>query len=182
MPTSSVRRRAQLLHRRPDLKIIDMRGNVETRLRRLEDDASLAAIVLAEAGLVRLGLAGKITEILGNSWMLPAVGQGAIGVECRHDDNAALELLSDIDHSPTHAAVTAERAFLRALGGGCQMPIGALAQCQDDRAHLRGAVLTPGGDWRVEGALEGDAKHAEATGERLAADLLARGAREKLKL
>lgn len=180
--TSSIRRRAQLLHRRPDLKILDMRGNVETRLRKIEDDASLAAIVLAQAGLERLGLAKKITEVLDNSWMLPAVGQGAIGVECRHDDDATLELLGRIDHPSTHAAVNAERAFLRALGGGCQVPIGALAICEEGRIGLRGAVLTPNGDWRVEGSLSGDAMDAEVIGEQLATQLLALGAREKLRL
>ncbi|MBI3412381.1 MAG: hydroxymethylbilane synthase [Planctomycetes bacterium] len=179
--TSSIRRRAQLLHRRPDLSVIDMRGNVETRLRKLEDDAILAAIVLAQAGLERLALAGKITEILDVSWMLPAVGQGAIGVECRHDDNGTLELLARIDDPLTHAAVAAERAFLRVLGGGCQMPIGALARCEDGHMHLRGVVLTPSGDWRVEGSLAGESAKAVAIGEDLAAALLTKGAREKLQ-
>src|SRR5262245_45677762 len=109
--TSSLRRRAQLLHRRPDLKIIDMRGNVETRLRKVDESPELAAIMLAQAGLERLGLAGHITEVLDTSWMLPAAGQGAIGVECRHDDERMLQLLARIDHAPTHSAVTAERAF-----------------------------------------------------------------------
>ena len=113
--TSSLRRRAQLLHRRPDLKLIDIRGNVETRLRKLEEQ-NLDATILAEAGLVRLGLADRITEILDPSWMLPAVGQGALGLECRAEDDT-LGLLRGLDDAATRQAVLAERAFLRAMGG-----------------------------------------------------------------
>src|SRR5262245_8410612 len=157
-----------------------MRGNVETRLRKVDESPELAAIMLAQAGLERLGLAGHITEVLDTSWMLPAAGQGAIGVECRHDDERMLQLLARIDHAPTHSAVTAERAFLRGLGGGCAMPIGALGVTDGESLALRGVVLTPNGEWRVEGSLTGNPDHPEEIGEQLAAELLAKGAREKL--
>src|SRR5204863_3275568 len=113
--TSSLRRKAQFLHRRPDLKLIDMRGNVETRLRKLVEQ-NLDATILAQAGLVRLGLADHITEILDPSWMLPAVGQGALGLECRTDDAATRALLDKLNDPPTRWAVLAERAMLRGLG------------------------------------------------------------------
>src|SRR5262249_55964614 len=128
--TSSLRRRAQVLHRRPDLRLIDIRGNVETRLRKL-DEQGLDALVLAQAGLVRLGLAHEIREILDPSWMLPAVGQGALGLECRTEDAATRELLRCLDDFATRQAVLAERAFLRAMGGGCQVPMGAAATVND---------------------------------------------------
>ena len=121
--TGSLRRRAQVLHRRPDLKLAAIRGNVETRLRKL-DEQGLDAIILAQAGLERLGLAGHITEILDPSWMLPAVGQGALGLECRADDAAVLVVLGPLNDAPTMQAVLAERALLRGLGGGCLVPIG----------------------------------------------------------
>src|SRR5215831_17093059 len=134
--TSSLRRRAQVLHRRPDLRLVDIRGNVETRLRKL-DEQGLDALVLAQAGLERLGLAGQITEILDPAWMLPAVGQGALGLECRADDPETLNLLQELNHLPSQRAVLAERSFLRALGGGCQVPIGALAPVNGDTLTLR---------------------------------------------
>src|SRR3954454_14966916 len=122
--TSSLRRRAQLLNRRPDLKLIDLRGNVETRLRKL-DEQNLDAIILAEAGLVRLGLADRVTELLDQSWMLPAVGQGAIGLECRTADDESRRLVGAVNDPDTSRRVFAERAMLYALGGGCLVPIGA---------------------------------------------------------
>ncbi len=110
--TSSLRRRAQLLHRRPEIAVIDIRGNVETRLKKLMA-GNFDAIVLAEAGLQRLGWSKEITEVLDASWMIPAVGQGAIGLECRGDDNQTLALLARVDDPPTHEAVRAERSLLR---------------------------------------------------------------------
>jgi hydroxymethylbilane synthase len=175
--TSSLRRRAQVLWRRPDLRLVDIRGNVETRLRKLTEEG-LDALILARAGLERLELAAEITEVLDAAWMLPAVGQGALGLECRADDRASRDLLAQLDDVATHNAVLAERAFLRALGGGCQVPIGALATAAGDRVQLRGAVLSPDGKERIEGQREG--AHSEGVGQQLAEDVLQRGARRLL--
>lgn len=175
--TGSLRRRSQLLHRRPDLKLIDIRGNVETRLRKLEEQ-NLDALVLAQAGLERLGLGSAITHVLDPVWMLPAVGQGALGLECREDDQETIALLQQLDHAPSRQAVLAERAFLFALGGGCLVPFGALGTVTGDELKLRGTVLPPDGSRRVEGEVSGPAGEAEALGRRLAEELLANGARE----
>jgi hydroxymethylbilane synthase len=177
--TSSLRRRAQLLHRRPDLRLVEMRGNVETRLRKL-DEQGLDALALAQAGLERLGLAAAITELLDPAWMLPAVGQGALGLECRADDRETLGLLEPLNDVPSRQAVLAERALLRGLGGGCLVPIGAAARVEGGTLALRGAVLSPDGRERIAGQAEGPAAGAEALGRRLADDLLARGARALL--
>lgn len=177
--TSSLRRRAQALHRRPDLKLIDLRGNVETRLRKL-DEQDLDAIILAEAGLRRLGLESALTEILDPQWMLPAVGQGALGLECRTEDAVTRGLLERLNDPPTRQAVLAERALLRGLGGGCLVPIGARAQVAGEQLHLRGVVLPPDGSQRVEAEIDGKAAEAEAIGQQLAETLLSRGARELL--
>jgi hydroxymethylbilane synthase len=177
--TSSLRRRAQVLHRRPDLRLVEMRGNVETRLRKLAEQ-DLDALVLARAGLERLGLADAITEILDPEWMLPAVGQGALGLECRADDRETRSLLAALDDPPSRQAVLAERALLRALGGGCLVPIGAAATVADDVLTLRGAVLSPDGRARIAGQTSGRAGEAEALGQRLAEELLAQGARALL--
>jgi hydroxymethylbilane synthase len=177
--TSSLRRRAQALHRRPDLRLVNLRGNVETRLRKLEAEG-LDAIILARAGLERLGLAGHVTEVLDPAWMLPAVGQGALGLECRADDRETLELLGPLNDLPTRHAVLAERAMLRGLGGGCLVPIGALASVRGEELALRGVVLPPDGTRRVEADASGLADQPEALGRRVAELLLARGARELL--
>jgi hydroxymethylbilane synthase len=177
--TSSLRRRAQALHRRPDLRLVNLRGNVETRLRKLEAEG-LDAIILARAGLERLGLAGHVTEVLDPAWMLPAVGQGALGLECRADDRATLALLGPLNDSPTRCAVLAERAMLRGLGGGCLVPIGALAAVRGEELTLRGVVLPPDGTRRVEAEAAGPADQPEALGRRVAEALLARGAAELL--
>jgi hydroxymethylbilane synthase len=173
--TSSVRRKAQLQHRRPQINIVDIRGNVGTRVRKLAEQ-DLDAIILAQAGLERLGLAASITEILDPQWMLPAVGQGALGLECRADDAETRALLGMLDDAPTFAAVMAERAFLRALGGGCQVPIGARAQVDGQTLTLRGVVLAPDGSRRIDGQVAGAAAEAESLGERLAQQLLSAGA------
>lgn len=175
--TSSLRRRSQLLYRRPDLRVENLRGNVETRLQKLAEQG-LDAIILAEAGLHRLGLERHITEIL--TWMLPAVGQGALGLECRADDPTTLAALKPLNDAPTRAAVIAERAFLRALGGGCLVPIGALAEVNGESLSLRGVVLPVEGASRVYGEASGEARDAEVVGERLARQLLGQGARELL--
>jgi hydroxymethylbilane synthase len=177
--TSSLRRRAQALHRRPDLQLTAIRGNVETRLRKL-DEQGLDAIILAQAGLERLGLASHITEVLDPSWMLPAVGQGALGLECRADDQEVLAVLGPLNHAPTRQAVLAERALLRGLGGGCLVPIGARAVVERERLHLSAAVLAPDGSRRVADVAHGSASEAEDVGRELAEYMLARGAREIL--
>jgi hydroxymethylbilane synthase len=177
--TSSLRRRSQALHRRPDLQLVDVRGNVGTRLAKL-DGEGLDALILAQAGLERLGLGSHVTEILDPQWMLPAVGQGALGLECRADDAATRALLAPLNDPPTRQAVLAERALLRGLGGGCLVPIGAAAIVRDGRLSLRGVVLPPDGSARVAAEESGPADDAEAVGARLAAALLAAGARELL--
>jgi hydroxymethylbilane synthase len=178
--SSSLRRRAQLLHRRPDLTLIDIRGNVETRLRKLEEQ-NLDATILAEAGLKRLGLADRITELLDPSWMLPAVGQGALGLECRTDDDETRRILEQLNDMATRQAVLAERAFLRAMGGGCQVPMGAFGVLLDGVLHLRAAVLSPDGRQRVEMDDSSLSADAEVLGQRVAHQLLARGADKLLE-
>ncbi len=178
--TSSLRRRSQALHRRPDLHLVDLRGNVDTRLRKLEEQR-LDAIVLAEAGLLRLGLHSVVTELLDPQWMLPAIGQGALGLECRSQDVPVLDLLDRLNHRATRQAVLAERALLRGLGGGCLVPIGASTRIVGERLHLRGAVLSTNGDRRIMAEHEGDASDAEAIGRQLAEILLTSGAAELLR-
>jgi hydroxymethylbilane synthase len=177
--TSSLRRRSQALHRRPDLRVVNLRGNVETRLRKLTDEG-LDAIILAQAGLERLGLESAITELLDPAWMLPAVGQGALGLECRTNDRETYTLLRPLNDEPTERAVLAERSLLRSLGGGCLLPLGVRARIEGERLHLSAAVLTPDGVQRVAGETSGLAADAEAVGRNLAELLLAKGAREVL--
>jgi hydroxymethylbilane synthase len=177
--TSSLRRRAQLLNRRPDLKLIDLRGNVETRLRKL-DEQNLDAIILAEAGLVRLGLADRITQVLDASWMLPAVGQGAIGLECRAADVESKATAAALTDTETWQRVLAERSMLYALGGGCLVPIGTTSSVLDGVLTIRGAVLSPDGKRRIVATHTGLAETPLAIGQELAAMLLAEGAGELL--
>lgn len=179
--TSSVRRKAQLLHRRPDLKLIDIRGNVDTRLRKLVEQ-NLDATILAQAGLVRLGLAEQITEILDATWMFPAVGQGALGLECRTADEETRSLLERLNDAETKWCVLAERAMLRGLGGGCQVPIGAVTKIAAGILTLRGVVLPPSGSVRIEAEIAGPMDAAESLGRALADQLRARGAADLLKL
>jgi hydroxymethylbilane synthase len=175
--TGSLRRRAQLLYHRPDLQLVNIRGNVETRLRKLSEE-SLDALVLARAGLERLGLQDAITEVLDREWMLPAVGQGALGLECRSADAQTMALVERLDDIASHRAVLAERALLRTLQGGCQVPLGAIATVTGNALTLRAAVLDPDGKQRIEGARTGPASQAEEIGWDLAQELLARGARQ----
>jgi hydroxymethylbilane synthase len=180
--TGSSRRRAQLLHRRPDLHLVDIRGNVETRLRKLREQ-ELDAIVLAQAGLERLGLGEEITEIFDPAWMLPAVGQGALGLECRADHReTAFSAVVPLNHAPTVQAVLAERAFLRTLGGGCLLPIAALGSVEQEMLTLRGAVCSPDGRQRLAAVFTGAPQCAEALGEELARTLLDQGARQLLAM
>jgi hydroxymethylbilane synthase len=177
--TSSLRRRAQALHRRPDLRLVDVRGNVETRLRKLQSEG-LDALILAEAGLRRLGLGGEITEVLDPTWMLHAVGQGALGLECRSADGTTRALLERINDPASRLAVLAERALLRGLGGGCQVPVGAQTWREGESLILRGVVIRPDGSARVEAQLQGSAEKPEDLGQHLADELLTHGARELL--
>jgi hydroxymethylbilane synthase len=178
--TSSLRRKAQLLHRRPDLKLIDIRGNVDTRLRKLVEQ-NLDATILAQAGLVRLGLAERITEILDPAWMYPAVGQGALGLECRNADAATRAIVERLSDAPTRWSVLAERAMLRGLGGGCQVPIGAVTQIANGMLTLRGVVLPPDGSQRIAADIAGPMEQAETLGVALANELRGLGADEVLK-
>lgn len=180
--TSSLRRRAQLLHGRPDLRVIDIRGNVDTRLGKLDGHPEWTAVVLACAGLVRLGFGDRIGERLPADLMLPAPGQGALAVTARSDDSTALlAARTALHHEPTALAVSAERGFLRRLEGGCQVPIGALAivATPDATLRLQGRVLSLLGDRAVEGTETGevaDEAQASALGVALAERLLGQGA------
>jgi hydroxymethylbilane synthase len=172
--TSSRRRSAQLLRRRPDLTILDIRGNVDTRLRKaLDADGPYDGVVLAQAGIERLGLVVQHVERLSDEVMLPAPGQGALAVQCR-DDADLLALLAPIDHEPTRLAVTAERGFLAGLGGGCATPISALGVVEGNRLSLRGRVTRPDGreEMDVSGESGASLDAAHALGKRLAADVL----------
>jgi hydroxymethylbilane synthase len=173
--TSSLRRLAQLKHLRNNLGIKDLRGNVDTRLRKL-DAGDYDAVILASAGLRRLGLAHRISAPIATEEMLPAVSQGALGLETRALDARVLELLGPLDHEPTHLACAAERAMLRGLGGGCQLPIAAYAVVSGDSIRLEGLTAALSGDTVIREALEGAASDAAQVGETLAARLLERGA------
>jgi hydroxymethylbilane synthase len=177
--TSSLRRRAQVLHARPDLVVETIRGNVPTRLKRAAA-GDMDAVILARAGVERLGLGAHITEILSAELLLPAPGQGAIGIEIRTDDTRVQGLLAGLQDPATRAAVDAERAFLRALGGGCQVPVGALARVEGADLHLDGMVADPDGVRLLRGTRAGRAADAESVGERLAQELVGLGAAEIL--
>lgn len=177
--TSSLRRRAMLKNQRPDLNIVDLRGNVDTRLRKL-DESNWAGIVLAEAGLTRLGFKQRIVEILDPVWMLPAVGQGAIGLECRTDDEEVRPVIESLNDKETMARVLAERAMLATLGGGCLVPIGATTKIENGVLHLRGMVLSEDGKRKISLSHQGPAKTPLAVGQELAAMLLDEGAGELL--
>jgi len=178
--TGSLRRRAQMLHARPDLRMGDVRGNVDTRLRKL-DAGDYDAVVLAEAGLQRLGLAERITQRLFPAILLPAVGQGALGLETRTDDEATRSVVGQLDHGPTHAAVVAERAMLAALEGGCLAPIAAWGRAEGDRLALTGRVLHPNGTRKIEATLDGPLDDAPQLGHRIAEALTAQGAAELIR-
>jgi hydroxymethylbilane synthase len=178
--TSSLRRIAQLRHLRPDVAVKDLRGNVDTRLRKL-DEGEYDAIILAAAGLRRLGFAERISAPIEISEMLPAVGQGSLGVETRADAAQTNALVSRLDHAETRAAVVAERALLRHLGGGCQVPIAAHATVAGDTLRLAALVATLDGAEIIRDTLEGPAAEAERLGETLAARLVERGAATLLK-
>jgi hydroxymethylbilane synthase len=177
--TSSLRRRAQLHAARPDVEVLDLRGNLNTRLAKL-DAGDYDAIVLAAAGVRRLGWSGRISAHLDPPAWLPAVGQGALAVVTRGDAGGVMDLLRPLHHPPTAAATTAERAFLRALEGGCQVPIGALAEVDDGRLTLRGLVADLDGARILREEESGSVDDADRIGRRLAERLTALGASEIL--
>jgi hydroxymethylbilane synthase len=190
--TSSLRRACQLLSLRPDLKIEQLRGNLETRLRKL-DEGRFDAIILAAAGVKRLGLEKRITEILPFEVSLPAIGQGAVGIECRIDDEFINRLIAPLDHTETAVCVKAERAFLKKLEGGCQVPIAAHARIgQRARSARQKTTIDPSslfldglvgsitGDRIIKGHIEGKTEDSERLGVALAEDVLSRGAKEIL--
>lgn len=173
--TSSLRRQAQLLAARPDLHIQTLRGNVDTRLRRL-DAGDMDAIVLACAGLIRLGLESRIAARLDPKIFLPAVAQGVIGIECRDNDAHTSKLLEALNHPATRIVTDAERAFARRLGGSCQSPIAAHAQLEGGRLVLDGLVAEPNGSRLLRDTLSGSADDPAGLGQRLAERILAAGA------
>ena len=178
--TSSLRRQVQLLHRRPDLQILPLRGNVETRLKKLET-LDLDAVVLATAGLIRLGLQDRITERLQSDLCLPAIGQGALAIEIREDDQRVAELEETLNHCETRQATMAERAFLRRLGGSCVTPIAAFGQIEGEALVLTGMVASLDGKRLLRQAVRGEAGAPEQAGQTLAEALLAAGAGEILR-
>ena len=190
--TSSLRRSCQLLNRRPDVKIKQLRGNLDTRIRKL-DEGQFEAIIVAAAGVKRLGLKDRITEILSDDVSLPAIGQGAIGIECRVNDETINNLIAPLNHPETAVCVKAERAFLERLEGGCQVPIAAHARIKqrakskgrgDSNSQsllvMDGLVGSISGDRIIKGHIEGSTEQAESLGLTLADDILSRGAREIL--
>lgn len=176
--TTSLRRRAQVRARRPDLDVQDLRGNVDTRIRRLREGA-FDAILLARAGLVRLGRADEATEVLEPDVILPAPGQGAIAIECRASDDRTAAAAATLDHAETARAVAAERAFLAALHGGCNVPLGAYAEPDAGGLRLRGLVAREDGTRILRGERRGS--DPQALGRALADELLAQGAAELLR-
>jgi hydroxymethylbilane synthase len=177
--TSSIRRRAQLLAYRPDFVFADLRGNVPTRIAKLErGEDGLAGAVLAQAGLERLGLEQHVTTVLPLAVMVPAIGQGALAIEGRSDDARVRALVAPLDHPGSHTEIRAERAFLRRLGGGCQVPAGALCRTLDRKLRLEAVICAGDGSTAIRGSDEGPPGDPEALGERLAESLLARGGRD----
>jgi len=173
--SSSLRRRSQLLALRPDLELVDIRGNVQTRLRKM-DEEGMAGTLLAAAGLHRLGQAELIAFVFSFDKMLPAVGQGALAVETRADDDRVAALVGTLDHEPTAIALRTERAIMHALEGGCQVPIAALAELEDDRLRLRAFVGSLDGSRSVRAELSGPSSHPGRLGVALAERLWERGA------
>ena len=177
--TSSVRRRAQLLAWRDDLEVVPLRGNIDTRLKKLVSE-DLDGIILAAAGLLRLEMRNRIGEFVDPEVLLPAPGQGALALEVREGDDMADELAYSLNHGPTRARVLAERGFLHGLGAGCLAPVGALAQIEDDVLVLDAGVLSLDGKTLIRGEIEGDPEEAWELGLELARDVLEAGGREML--
>ncbi len=177
--TGSLRRTSQLLHVRPDLEVVDLRGNLNTRYHKLSN-STWSGMILARAGVLRLGWADRIGETLDPRTMLPAVGQGALGIEIRSGDTRVRDIVQCLHHDPTGHATTAERALLRALEGGCQVPIGTYARIDQGELILDAMVGSLDGTRVVRGSIHGAPLTGEVMGRALADDLLAQGAREIL--
>lgn len=177
--TSSLRRKAQLLAVRPDLKIVDLRGNVDTRLRKL-DEGQMDAIILAAAGLERLGHADRIREIIPTTVCLPAVGQGALAIECRSDSKEVREMLAFLNDLPTKQATDAERAFLGLIEGGCQVPIGVHAEVENDNVKIEAVIASLDGSKVLRNNITGPAVNAADLGRKLGQQMLAEGGEQIL--
>lgn len=181
LATSSLRRQAQLRHARPDLRFVEMRGNVDTRFKKFHAK-NIDGIVLAAAGLKRLGLETHIADYLDPALCLPAPGQGALGIEIRAGDREVLRWIAVLNHAETQRAVTAERAMLAALGGGCRVPIGGLATCDASLSRLRAVVASPDGKRIIRSQRASTKDTPDQLGHRVAQTLLAQGASEILAL
>lgn len=177
--TSSLRRKAQLLAVRPDLKIVDLRGNVDTRLRKL-DEGQMDAIILAAAGLERLGHADRIREIIPTTVCLPAVGQGALAIECRSDNKEVRDMLAFLNDLPTKQATDAERAFLGLIEGGCQVPIGVHAEVENDNVKIEAVIASLDGSKVLRNNITGPAVNAADLGRKLGQKMLAEGGEQIL--
>lgn len=177
--TSSLRRKAQLLAVRPDLKIVDLRGNVDTRLRKL-DEGQMDAIILAAAGLERLGHKDRIKEVIPADICLPAVGQGALAIECRTDNEEVRQMLEFLNSLPTKQATDAERAFLGLIEGGCQVPIGVHAEVENDIITINAIIASLDGTTILRDTISGSAQDAEALGKQLGNKMLAEGGKQIL--
>ena len=179
--TGSMRRASQILAIMPDITIVPLRGNLDTRLKKIETE-NLAGVILAAAGMKRMGFAEKITQYLPIETMLPAVGQGALGLEIRDNDEPLKNILAKLNHEPTQKEVTAERAYLRALGGGCRLPIAAFAKIDGGQLSLEGLVAAPQGSNIIRDKVKGDPADAEELGGKLAEIILERGGKKLLDL
>lgn len=177
--TSSPRRAAQIRHLRPDLRTVPLRGNVDTRLRKLAK-GEVDAVILAQAGLKRMGLQDRVTETLSAAKVLPAIGQGALGIEVRRRDEKTRGLLAFLNHADTEVSVRAERAFLKELEGGCQVPIAAFADLREGRIRLEGMVAELDGSRVIRDEVRGERDRPEALGIALAGRLIGAGARDIL--
>ncbi len=177
--TSSLRRQAQILHLRPDLQIVPLRGNVDTRLRKLKTEG-LDSVVLALAGLERMGFKNEVTEPFSIHVLVPAPGQGTVAVECREDDVEVTRILSEINHEDSGITASAERAFLEGIGGSCEIPVGCYAMIKEDRIKILGLIASPDGREMIREEIEGPLKNHKATGRELARRILEQGGRKIL--
>jgi len=179
--TGSQRRGAQLKAFMPDLEIVPLRGNIDTRLKKIETE-NLTGVVLAAAGIKRLGYVETVTQFLPTEIMLPAVGQGALGLQVRENDSDLISLCAKLNHQPTFIEVTAERSYLKALGGGCRLPIAAYGLIENGRLTLEGLVAAPNGSSWARDKVWGELDEAEAMGRKLADMILEKGGRQLLEL